>query len=73
MNRGVKYTDEKMKELAKKIGVGAIKYYLAKYKTDRIITLKWEDVLNFEGNSCPYIQYAYVRGRAIKFQDHGFS
>ncbi len=64
-NRGVDYTEDKIKELAEIIGVGAVKYYLAKYKTDRKIVIKWEDVLNFEGNSCPYIQYSYVRARAI--------
>ena len=64
-SRGVDYTEEKIKELAEIIGVGAVKYYLAKYKTDRKIIIKWEDVLNFEGNSCPYVQYAYVRARAI--------
>jgi len=64
-NRGVNYTEENIKELSEIIGVGAVKYYLAKYKTDRKITIKWEDVLNFEGDSCPYIQYAYVRARAI--------
>ncbi|MHA1792589.1 MAG: arginine--tRNA ligase domain-containing protein, partial [Promethearchaeota archaeon] len=63
--RGVKYSESEIKKLAEIIGVGAVKYYLAKYKTDRKIVIKWEDVLNFEGNSSPYIQYAYVRARAI--------
>ncbi|NHI94196.1 MAG: arginine--tRNA ligase [Candidatus Lokiarchaeota archaeon] len=65
IKRGITYSDDRIKILAEKIGVGAVKYYLAKYKTDRKITIKWEDVLNFEGDSCPYIQYAYVRARAI--------
>ncbi|MHC1591390.1 MAG: arginine--tRNA ligase, partial [Candidatus Helarchaeales archaeon] len=59
------FSDEYARELAEKIGVGAVKYYLAKFKTDRKIVLRWEEVLNFEGNSCPYIQYAYVRTRGI--------
>ena len=63
--RGIFYSKEMIRDLSEKIGVGAVKYYLAKYKNDRKITIKWEDVLNFEGNSCPYVQYAYVRARAI--------
>lgn len=59
------YSEEYIRELAEKIGVGAVKYYLAKYKRDRKITIKWEEVLNFEGDSCPYIQYAYVRAKGI--------
>ncbi len=59
------FSDDYKRELAEKIGVGAIKYYLAKFKTDRKIILKWDEVLNFEGNSCPYIQYAFVRTRGI--------
>ncbi|MHA1380863.1 MAG: arginine--tRNA ligase [Candidatus Helarchaeota archaeon] len=59
------YNEEYMKELAEKIGVGAVKYYLAKFKTERKIVIKWEDVLNFEGDSAPYIQYAAVRTKGI--------
>ncbi len=64
------YSEEYMKELAEKIGVGAIKYYIAKFKRERKIIIKWQDVLNFEGDSCPYIQYAAVRANSI-LKKHG--
>ena len=64
------YSEEYMIELAEKIGVGAIKYYLAKFKRERKIVIKWKDVLNFEGDSCPYIQYAAVRANSI-LKKHG--
>ncbi|MHA1299254.1 MAG: arginine--tRNA ligase [Candidatus Helarchaeota archaeon] len=59
------YDEKYMRELAEKIGVGAIKYYIAKFKTERKIIIKWEEVLNFEGDSAPYIQYAAVRTKGI--------
>lgn len=63
--RHEEFSEQLKADLAEKIGVGAVKYYIAKFKTDRKIVVKWEDVLNFEGNSCPYIQYAFVRTRGI--------
>lgn len=58
-----------MEQIAEIIGVGAIKYYLAKYSPEKKIVIDWKDVLNFEGESAPYIQYAYVRTQGI-FRKH---
>ncbi len=63
------FSEELMKEIAEIIGVGAVKYYLAKYSPEKKIVLEWKDVLNFEGESAPYIQYAYVRTQGI-FRKH---
>ena len=63
------FSDEQMREIAEIIGVGAVKYYLAKINPEKKIVIKWEDVLNFEGESAPYIQYAYVRTQGI-FRKH---
>ncbi|MHA1714004.1 MAG: DALR anticodon-binding domain-containing protein, partial [Promethearchaeota archaeon] len=57
-------TDEQ-RRLAKIIGVGAIKFYLAKFDLERDITIAWDDLLNFEGNACPYVQYSCVRAKSI--------
>jgi len=59
------FSEDLMNEIAERIGVGAVKYYLAKYSSEKDIVIKWEDVLNFEGESAPYIQYAYVRTQGI--------
>ncbi|TFG05412.1 MAG: arginine--tRNA ligase [Promethearchaeota archaeon] len=63
------FSEEVMKEIAEIIGVGSVKYYLAKYSPEKKIVIDWKDVLNFEGESAPYIQYAYVRTRGI-FRKH---
>jgi arginyl-tRNA synthetase len=59
------FSEELMKDIAEKIGAGAVKYYLAKFSPEKDINIKWEDVLNFEGESAPYIQYAFVRTQGI--------
>ncbi len=63
------FSEEKMREIAEIIGVGAVKYYIAKINPEKKIVIKWKDVLNFEGESAPYIQYAYVRTQGI-FRKH---
>ncbi|CAL4320733.1 Arginine--tRNA ligase [Buchnera aphidicola (Thelaxes suberi)] len=51
----------KINSIAKKIGIGAIKYAdLSKHRmTDYIFD--WENMLSFEGNTASYIQYTYTR------------
>lgn len=52
-------------EAARKIGIGAVKYAdLAKTRTNDYI-FSWESMLSFEGNTAPYLQYAYTRIQSI--------
>lgn len=50
------------KEDIQAITVGAIKYSYLAQDREKDVTFDWDKALNFEGNSWPYIQYAYVRG-----------
>ncbi|MFZ5353845.1 MAG: arginine--tRNA ligase [Bacillota bacterium] len=52
-------------EVAKKVGIGAVVYTFLKNNRDRDIVFSWEDTINFDGDSGPYVQYTYVRGRSI--------
>lgn len=52
-------TDQK--ELARAIGIGAIKYTDLSQNPQSLVTFTWEKALNMEGNSAPYLQYAYAR------------
>lgn len=54
-------TEEEMKEIAKKVGVGALRYNIIKVQSEKAIVFRWEDALNFEGNSSPFLQYSYAR------------
>ncbi len=52
-------------EVAKLVSLAAIKYALIKQDPMKKITFNWENALNFEGDTGPYLQYAHVRGRGI--------
>lgn len=53
------------KNIAKTVGIGAVKYAdLSKNRTSDYI-FNWDTMLSFEGNTAPYLQYAYARIQSI--------
>jgi arginyl-tRNA synthetase len=56
---------EERAEIARMVGVGAIKY--ADLSSDRIkdYVFDWDRMLAFEGNTAPYVMYACARSRSI--------
>ncbi len=53
------------KSIAKTVGIGAVKYAdLSKNRTSDYI-FNWDTMLSFEGNTAPYLQYAYTRIQSI--------
>lgn len=52
-------------DVAKKIGIGAILYTFLKNSREKDIVFAWETMLDFDGESAPYCQYSYARGRSI--------
>ncbi len=55
---------EKIK-LAKKIGLGALKYGMLSISCDKLLVFDWEAALQLEGNTGPYVQYAHTRCNGI--------
>jgi len=49
----------------KKIGYAAIKYSFLKNDPNKSIMFDWNQALNFEGNTGPYLQYSYARASSI--------
>ena len=57
--------EETCKEIATTVGIGAVKYAdLSKNRTSDYI-FNWDTMLSFEGNTAPYLQYAYARIQSI--------
>ena len=57
--------EEQKKSIAPAVGIGAVKYAdLSKDRTSDYV-FSWEQMLNFKGNSAPYLQYVYARIRSI--------
>ncbi len=53
--------EKKQLELAKAIGIGAIKYMDLSQNPQSLVTFTWDKALSLDGNSAPYLQYAYAR------------
>ncbi len=53
-------------ELAREIAIAAVRFFMAKTGTTRVIAFDLDEALDFEGDSGPYLQYALVRSRAIE-------
>ncbi|MFH1055743.1 MAG: arginine--tRNA ligase [Candidatus Altiarchaeota archaeon] len=50
---------------AQAVGIGAVRFHITKTSPNKQITFRWEDALNFEGDSGPYVQYAHARSCRI--------
>ena len=50
---------------AKTIAYGAVKYGILKVSSEKNVVFDWEQALSFEGETAPYIQYAYARISSI--------
>ncbi len=52
-------------EIARKVGVGAVIFNQLSAGRIKDINFIWEEALNFDGNTGPYIQYTYVRASSV--------
>ena len=56
---------ENKEEVAKKIGVGAVVFTYLKNSREKDIVFDWKEMLSFEGETGPYVQYSYARANSI--------
>jgi len=56
---------ENKEEVAKKIGVGAVIFTYLKNSREKDIVFDWKEILSFDGETGPYVQYSYARGNSI--------
>ncbi|MEM0449404.1 MAG: arginine--tRNA ligase [Methanomassiliicoccales archaeon] len=54
-------SEQRMREIARWIGRGALRFNMVRVQPEKQIVFKWEEALNFEGNSAPFVQYAHAR------------
>jgi arginyl-tRNA synthetase len=60
-----KLNEKEKKEIARKIGIGAIIFNDLKEDRVKDIIFDWNKALNLKGDSCPYVQYSAVRAKSI--------
>lgn len=56
---------ENKDDVAKMVGVGAIIFHDLYNQRIKDVSFKWDKVLNFDGETGPYVQYTYVRCASI--------
>ena len=56
---------EETDEVARRVGLGALKYFLLKVDPRKNIVFRPEEIIDFNGNTGPFIQYTYARIRSV--------
>jgi len=54
-------SEERMREVARIVGVAAVRFNIVRVQPEKQFVFKWEEALNFDGNSGPYLQYVHAR------------
>ena len=57
--------DQDKLEIAKAVGIGAIRYPMISRESNKVVVFDWQTALDFNGQAAPYIQYSYVRANSI--------
>ncbi|MGQ4910807.1 MAG: arginine--tRNA ligase [Candidatus Thorarchaeota archaeon] len=58
-------TEDFKTEVANQVAVGAVRYFMLNASPDREITFRWNEVLDFNGDAAPYLQYSHARAQRI--------
>jgi len=72
--RNTQMSEAQIAEIAEKVGIGAVIYTYVKSGRERDIIFSWDEMLDFEGDTAPYLIYTYARTRSIlrKAKELGF-
>ena len=65
VNKLENITDEEAQEIARVVGLGALKYFILKVDARKNMLFNPEESIDFNGNTGPFIQYTYARIRSI--------
>jgi arginyl-tRNA synthetase len=57
--------DSAVREIARRIAIGALRYYMLRFTRNRVVAFDLDAALAFEGETGPYLQYSVVRARNI--------
>ncbi len=67
--------DDEARDIAEKVGMGALKYFILKVDARKNMLFNPEESIDFNGNTGPFIQYTYARIKSIlrKAQEAGIN
>jgi arginyl-tRNA synthetase len=64
-DRGEQMTEDEQRKISAAVGIGAVKYFDLNRDPIGNYVFDWSKMLSLEGNTAPYLQYAYARIRSI--------
>ena len=64
-------TEEEANEIARVVGLGALKYFILKVDPRKNMLFNPEESIDFNGNTGPFIQYTYARIQSVLRKAHG--
>jgi arginyl-tRNA synthetase len=59
------FSDDEKEDIFRKIGLGALKYYILKVDPKKNMTFNPSESIDFNGNTGPFIQYTYTRIKSV--------
>ena len=65
MTKKIQLSEEEAREVARKVGLGALKFFILKVDARKNMLFNPEESIDFNGNTGPFIQYTYARIRSI--------
>ena len=65
LGKNADLTEEERQEIARKVGMGALKYFILKVDARKNMLFNPEESIDFNGNTGPFIQYTYARIQSI--------
>ena len=66
-------TEEEANEIARVVGLGALKYFILKVDPRKNMLFNPEESIDFNGNTGPFIQYTYARIQSVLRKAEGLS
>ncbi|HEX2065925.1 MAG TPA: arginine--tRNA ligase [Candidatus Thermoplasmatota archaeon] len=65
LRRGGELPEERLRAIAEAVGVAAVRFNIARIQPEKPIEFRWEEALDFEGDSAPYLMYAHARASSL--------
>lgn len=59
--RGDELSEEAIDRVARQVGLGALRFNIVSVQAEKPIEFRWENALNFEGATAPFVQYSHAR------------
>ena len=73
VNKLENVSEEERREIARIVGMGALKYFILKVDARKNMLFNPEESIDFNGNTGPFIQYTYARIRSILRKAEGLN